>query len=189
MLGKIGGAVAPVFQPLGFGNWQSTVATAMGLVAKEEVVGTFGVLYGVTDEAGEDAAMGILEDEDLSDDEKAQGLSPIARSFDESSGGHGQLAAFAFLLFNLLCAPCFAAMGAIKREMNSAKWTFFAIGYQCVFAYAAAFIVYQIGLMFAEGFTVLSAIAILLVAAIVYLLARKNKYDENHLTQKVKVEA
>ena len=190
ILGKIGGAVAPVFEPLGFGNWQSTVATVMGLVAKEEVVGVFGVLYGVTDEEGEDAAMGIVEDEDMSNEEKSAALSPIAQSFDESSGGHGQLAAFAFLIFNLLCAPCFAAMGAIKREMNNGKWTAFAIGYQCLFAYAVALTVYQLGLLFAgAGFGVGTAVAILLVAFFLYMLLRKNRYDDNRLTQKVKIGA
>ena len=190
ILGKIGGAVAPVFEPLGFGNWQSTVATVMGLVAKEEVVGVFGVLYGVTDEEGEDAAMGIVEDENMSNEEKSEALSPIAASFDASSGGHGQLAAFAFLIFNLLCAPCFAAMGAIKREMNNGKWTAFAIGYQCLFAYAIALIVYQLGLLFAgAGFGVGTAVALLLVAFFLYMLLRKNRYDDSRLTQKVKVGA
>ena len=190
ILGHIGSTVAPVFRPLGFGNWQSTVATVMGLVAKEEVVSTFGVLYGVTDEAGEDAAMGIVEDGSMSADEMAEALSPIAQNFDESSNGHGQLAAFSFLLFNLLCAPCFAAMGAIKREMNNAKWTLFAIGYQCVLAYGVSLIVYQLGLLFSgAGFGVATAVAILLVALLAYLVFRKNRYDENHLTQKVKVQA
>ena len=190
ILGHIGSTVAPVFRPLGFGNWQSTVATVMGLVAKEEVVSTFGVLYGVTDEEGEDAAMGIVEDGGMSADEMAEALSPIAQSFDESSNGHGQLAAFSFLLFNLLCAPCFAAMGAIKREMNNAKWTLFAIGYQCVLAYSVSLVVYQLGLLFSgAGFGVATAVAILLVALLAYLVFRKNRYDENHLTQKVKVQA
>ena len=190
ILGHIGSTVAPVFRPLGFGNWQSTVATVMGLVAKEEVVSTFGVLYGVTDEAGEDAAMGIVEDGGMSADEMAEALSPIAQSFDESSNGHGQLAAFSFLLFNLLCAPCFAAMGAIKREMNNAKWTLFAIGYQCVLAYGVSLVVYQLGLLFSgAGFGVATAVAILLVALLAYLVLRKNRYDENHLTQQVKVQA
>ena len=190
ILGHIGSTVAPVFRPLGFGNWQSTVATVMGLVAKEEVVSTFGVLYGVTDEAGEDAAMGIVEDGSMSADEMAEALSPIAQSFDESSNGHGQLAAFSFLLFNLLCAPCFAAMGAIKREMNNAKWTLFAIGYQCVLAYGVSLVVYQLGLLFSgAGFGVATAVAILLVALLAYLVLRKNRYDENHLIQKVKVQA
>ena len=162
----------------------------MGLVAKEEVVGVFGVLYGVTDEEGEDAAMGILEDEDMSDAEKSEALSPIAQSFEDSSGGHGQLAAFAFLIFNLLCAPCFAAMGAIKREMNNGKWTAFAIAYQCVFAYVVALIVYQLGLLFTGGgFGAGTAVAIVLLAFIIYMLVRKNRYDESHFTQKVKVGA
>ncbi|NLF26417.1 MAG: ferrous iron transport protein B, partial [Clostridiales bacterium] len=184
LLGRFGGAIAPVFEPLGFGNWRPTVATLMGLVAKEEVVGTFGVLYGVVDDEGGDAAMALLE-EGESADEIEQGLSPIARSFAESSGGFGKLAAFAFLLFNLLCAPCFAAIGAIRREMNSAKWTWLAIGYQTLFAYLVAFVVYQIGRMFAGGFTVASAVALAALALTVYLLARINRYDENHPTRKV----
>ena len=188
MLGKAGSFVAPVFSPLGFGNWQSTVATVMGLVAKEEVVGVFGVLYGVTDDEGEDAAAALLGEG--SDEEIEQGLSPIAAAFNDSSNGHGQHAAFAFLLFNLLCAPCFAAMGAIKREMNSVKWTWFAIGYQCGFAYVVAFVVYQLGLLFSgAGFGIASVIAIVLFGLLAYMLARKNRYDENHFTKRVKVEA
>ncbi len=184
MLGKVGAVVAPVFSPLGFGNWQSTVATVMGLVAKEEVVGVFGVLYGVVDDEGGDAAAGLLEEG--STEEIEAGLSPIARAFSQSSGGYGALAAFSFLVFNLLCAPCFAAMGAIKREMNSAKWTFFAIAYQCLFAYAAALIVYQLGLLLmGSPFTVGTAVAISLLGLIVYLLARKNPYNTEHLKVKV----
>ena len=190
MLGKAGSAVAPVFKPLGFDSWQATVATVMGLVAKEEVVGVFGVLFGVTDEEGEDAAAGIVEDEDMTDEEKAAELSPISDAFEESSGGHGQLAAFAFMIFNLLCAPCFAAIGAIKREMNNGKWTAFAIAYQCLFAYAIGLIVYQLGLLFSgAGFTLWTAVAILLVVFFVYMLVRKNRYDDEHFTQKVKVGA
>jgi len=188
ILGRIGGVVAPVFKPLGFGNWQSTVATVMGLVAKEEVVGVFGVLYGVVDEEGEDAAAALLEEG--SDEDITSGLSPIAASFEASSGGHGKLAAFAFMLFNLLCAPCFAAMGAIKREMNSGKWTLFAIAYQCGFAYAVALIVYQLGLLLSgAGFGPGTAAALVVLAALIYLVVRKNPYDENHLTQKVSVGA
>ena len=190
MLGKVGSAVAPIFKPLGFDSWQATVATVMGLVAKEEVVGVFGVLFGVTDEEGEDAAAGIVEDEDMTDEEKAAELSPISDAFAESSGGHGQLAAFAFMIFNLLCAPCFAAMGAMKREMNNGKWTAFAIAYQCLFAYAIGLIVYQLGLLFSgAGFTLWTAVAILLVVFLVYMLVRKNRYDDEHFTQKVKVGA
>lgn len=180
MLGHIGSAVAPVFKPLGFGNWQSTVATVMGLVAKEEVVGVFGVLYGVVDDEGEDAAGALLEEGSANDIEA--GLSPIAQAFYVSGNGHGSLAAFSFLLFNLLCAPCFAAMGAIRREMNSTKWTLFAIGYQCGFAYIVSLIVYQLGLLFSgEAFTAAAAVALLLLAFGGYLLLRKNPYDNEHL--------
>ncbi|MDD3335923.1 MAG: ferrous iron transport protein B [Eubacteriales bacterium] len=188
ILGKVGSAVAPVFSPLGFGNWQSTVATVMGLVAKEEVVGVFGVLYGVDNDTV--VAADVVDDEDMSDDEKAETFSPIMMAFDESSNGHGQLAAYCFLIFNLLCAPCFAAMGAIKREMNNGKWTAFAIAYQCGLAYVVALIVYQLGLLFSgAGFTVLTVIAIALLAGLCYMLLRKNKYNEEHFIQNNKTAA
>ncbi len=187
LLGKAGSLIAPVFSPLGFGNWQSTVATVMGLVAKEEVVGVFGVLYGVTNDDGEDAAAEIAENDALSADEKAEALSPIMRAFDQSSGGYGQLGAFCFLIFNLLCAPCFAAMGAMKREMNSGRWTAFAIGYQCLFAYVVALIVFQTGKFLAgAGFGAGTAAALILLVGIIYMLARKNPYSDEHLTQVVK---
>jgi len=175
MLGKIGGAVAPVFAPLGFGNWQSTVATVMGLVAKEEVVGVFGVLFGATED--EDQAFDLLDEG--SDEEIETTLHPIAQAFNDISGGFGGLSAFSFLLFNLLCAPCFAAIGAIKREMNSAKWTWFAIGYQTLFAYTIALIVYRFGLLFAGGgFTLATVAAIILLVCLIYLLTRKNRQLE-----------
>lgn len=184
LLGKAGSIIAPVFAPLGFGNWQSTVATIMGLVAKEEVVGVFGVLYGVTDDQGESDAAALLEEG--STDEIEAGLSPIVRAFDRSSGGYGALAAFCFLIFNLLCAPCFAAMGAIRREMISTKWTLFAIAYQCLFAYAVALIVFQFGRLFAGGmFTVATAFAIGVLGLILYFLFRKNPYDSTVLKAKV----
>lgn len=155
ILGKIGNPVSVVFKPLGFGNMPSTVATVMGLVAKEEVVGVLGVLYGADDAAD------VVDDEDMTAEEKAEALSPIATAFNESSNGHGRLAAYAFMIFNLLCAPCFAAIGAMKREFNNAKWTLAAVGYQCAFAYIVALIVYQLGLLFnGAGFTVATAIAI-----------------------------
>lgn len=180
ILGKIGNPVSVVFKPLGFGNMPSTVATVMGLVAKEEVVGVLGVLYGADDAAD------VVDDEDMTEEEKAEALSPIATAFNESSNGHGRLAAYAFMIFNLLCAPCFAAIGAMKREFNNAKWTLAAVGYQCAFAYTIALIVYQLGLLFnGAGFTVATAIAILLLAGLVYLVVRKNPYNDNHLTQKV----
>lgn len=180
ILGKIGNPVSVVFTPLGFGNMPSTVATVMGLVAKEEVVGVLGVLYGADDAAD------VVDDENMTEEEKAEALSPIATAFNESSNGHGRLAAYAFMIFNLLCAPCFAAIGAMKREFNNAKWTLAAVGYQCAFAYTIALIVYQLGLLFSgAGFTVATAIAILLLAGLVYLVVRKNPYNDNHLTQKV----
>lgn len=148
ILGIIGNAICWIFAPLGFGNIKATIATVMGLVAKEEVVGVFGVL-----------------------------------DFE----GMTKLAAYSFLAFNLLCAPCFAAIGAIKREMNSAKWTWFAIGYQCIFAYAVSLMIYQIGSIFAGGLNVLGLIfAILVLAFIVYMLLKPYK-ESTKLTQKIKI--
>ena len=157
MLAKIGSFIAPIFAPLGFGNWQATVATVMGLVAKEEVVGVFGVLFGISGDALE-----LIEAGDF------DSLQAIAGAFTT-------LTAYTFLLFNLLCAPCFAAIGAIRREMSSAKWTWFAIGYQTGFAYAVALIVYQLGNLFVNGsFGVGTVIAILLLAGFGYLLFRRD---------------
>ena len=135
ILGKLGGAICVVFTPLGFGNAQAAVATLMGLVAKEEIVGVFGVL---------------------------------------GFAGMTKLSAYSFLIFNLLCAPCFAAMGAIKREMNSGRWTAFAIGYQCVFAYAVSLVVYQIGSAVMGSISVhgLIAAAVILLFALFMLLRR-----------------
>ena len=148
ILGMIGGAICWIFAPLGFGNIKATVATIMGLVAKEEVVGVFGVL-----------------------------------DFEEMT----RLAAYSFLVFNLLCAPCFAAIGAIKREMNSAKWTWFAIGYQCVFAYAVSLMIYQIGSAFTGNLNVIGLIfAILVLAFMLYMLFKPYK-ESTKLTKTVKV--
>ena len=155
ILAVIGNAVAPLFAPLGFGNWQATVATLLGLVAKEEVVGVFGVLYGVIGDALE-----LVEEADFG------ALSAIATHFTS-------LSAYSFLVFNLLCAPCFAAIGAIKREMNNAKWTWFAIGYQTVFAYAIALVVYQFGLLFQGSFGLGTVAAIVTAVVFIYLLVRK----------------
>ncbi len=170
ILEVIGGVVAVIFVPLGFGNWQAAVATVLGLVAKEEVVGVFGTLAGMED------LLGMVEAGDLAAQQQAGLL------FFEGS----KLAGFSFLIFNLLCAPCFAAMGAIKREMNNWKWSVGAIAYMCVFAYAISLMVYQIGMLIATGaFGVWTVVAFLLLAAMVYLLVRKNKYDSNKLTVKV----
>ena len=162
LLAAIGGAVCILFRPLGFGDWQSTVATVTGLIAKENVVSTFGILFQIGEEVAED-------DPGL--------LTAVAAHYTAIS-------AYSFMIFNLLCAPCFAAMGAIKREMNSAKWTFAAIGYMCAFAYASALIVYQIGGLIAGqvGFGAGTVAAAVVLAGLVYLLVRRNKYDENHLT-------
>jgi ferrous iron transport protein B len=166
ILAGVGNAVSFVFKPLGFGSWRPTVATVTGLVAKEEVVSTFGVLYNYDDADGEE------ELEENGD----QIWDNVAADFGAFSGGHGMLAAFAFMLFNLLCAPCFAAMGAIKREMNNAKWTWFAIGYMCVFAYVIALIVYQLGLLFTGGVQIIGLIvAVALLAFLLYMLFRPYK--------------
>ena len=160
ILASIGSAICIIFAPLGFGDWQSTVAVFTGLIAKENVVSTFGVLFGVGSEVAED-------DPSL---------------WTAVAAHYTPLTAYSFMIFNLLCAPCFAAMGAIKREMNNWKWTLGAIGYMCGLAYVVSFIVYQIGSLFVGGgFGVGTVIAILAVIAIVYLLVRKNKYDEEHL--------
>ncbi len=172
ILANVGSAVSPIFRPLGFGSWKPTVATITGLVAKEEVVGTFGVLYNYDDQDGED---------ELS--EEGEQIWPlVSADFNKISGGHGKLAAYAFMIFNLLCAPCFAAIGAIRREMNSGKWTAFAIAYQCGFAYVTALIVFQIGKIFAGGVNVIGLIiAVLLLAAIIFQLFRPYK-EAGHLT-------
>lgn len=157
LLAGVGNTASVIFRPLGFGTWKPTVATVTGLVAKEEVVGTFGVLYNYDEEAaGEELG------------ENGEGIwSRVAADFTP-------LAALAFMIFNLLCAPCFAAMGAIKREMNNAKWTWAAIGYMCLWAYVLALIVYQLGSLFTGGsFGLGTIVAIALLAGIIYLLFRR----------------
>ena len=155
LLASIGNVVAPVFAPLGFGTWQGAVATFTGLIAKENVVSTFGVLYGFAEVAEDGAEIWSL-----------------------LAGDFTALTAYSFMIFNLLCAPCFAAMGAIKREMNNAKWTWIAIGYMCGFAYVVAMIVYQLGMLFSGHFGVGTVVALLLLAGLIYLLLRKNKYQD-----------
>ncbi len=159
ILAVIGNGIAWLFAPLGWGNWQAAVASITGLIAKENIVGTMGVLYG----GGEISTWAM-----------------IARVFTGVTG-------FSFLVFNLLCAPCFAAMGAIKREMNSAKWTFFAIAYQCIFAYAIAFMINQIGGAFTGSLNVIGLIiAILLIAFMLFMLFKPYK-EANKLTKNVKI--
>ena len=169
ILARVAQPVSFVFKPLGFGDWKPTVATVTGLVAKEEVVGTFGVLYNYDDKDGED------ELEENGD----QIWDKVAEDFNNFSGGHGKLAAYAFMIFNLLCAPCFAAIGAIKREMNSRKWTWFAICYQCCFAYVIALIVWQLGCAFAGSMNILGLIAALvLLGAICWQLFKPDKESQ-----------
>ena len=157
ILASIAQPVSVIFKPQGFGSWKPTVATVTGLIAKENVVGTFGVLYNYDDHDGEDE---LAENGD-------QIWGNVAQDFNRFSKGHGKLAAFAFMLFNLLCAPCFAAMGAIKREMNSPKWTLFAIGYMCVFAYIISLIVYQIGMAVSGAVNVIGLIAAIALLAVI----------------------
>ena len=148
ILAAIGGVLAWIFKPLGWGNWQAAVASITGLVAKENIVGTLGILYG-----GGDGTV----------------YQNIAAAFNGISG-------YSFLVFNLLCAPCFAAIGAIKREMNSRKWTWFAIGYQCGFAYLIALMIYQFGCAFTGNLNIIGLIcAILALAGIIYMLVRPYK--------------
>ena len=164
ILNNLGSLIAWLFIPLGFGNWQSAVATILGLVAKEQVVGTFGTLSEMLG-AGIDI-MGEME----------EGLSASAVLIGQEFFGGSKLAGFSFMAFNLLCAPCFAAMGAIKREMNDRKWAWFAIAYMCVFAYSVSLMIYQIGMLTQGVFSlwVIPAIAVGLV--MLYMLFRKNPY-------------
>lgn len=159
MLAALGSAISPLFAPLGFGTWPSVVATIMGLVAKEEVVAVFGVLYGVAGDAMEMVDAGEFE-----------GLAPIAQHFT-------QLSAFSFMAFNLLCAPCFAAIGAIRREMNNAKWTMFSVFYMCAFAYYVAFMIYQLGLWAtgAASFSMMTGVAAAMLALMIVLLVLPGK--------------
>ena len=151
ILASIGSAIAFIFAPLGFGHWQATVATITGLIAKEEVVGTMGVLY-------------------------------PGNLYQQLAANYTGIAGYSFMVFNLLCAPCFAAIGAIKREMNNPKWTLGAVGYMCAWAYVIALIVYNLaGLFFGVGFSIWTVVALAALAGLIYLVVRKNPYDENHL--------
>ena len=148
ILAAIGGAIDWIFAPLGWGNWQAVVASITGLVAKENIVGTLGVLYG-----GGDGSV-----------------------YDAMAAAFTAITAYSFLVFNLLCAPCFAAIGAIKREMNSAKWTWFAIGYQCGFAYVIALMINQFGNLFTGNANILGVIvSVILLAGIIYMLCKPYK--------------
>ena len=157
LLAAVGSAVAFIFIPLGFGTWQATVGVVGGLVAKENLVTIMAICYGVAEasENGEEI-WGILQ------------------------SSYAPIAGYSFMVFNLLCAPCFAAMGAIKREMNSPKWTLAAIGYMCGFAYCVSLMIYQIGGLITGdvSFGVWTVVAFVVLAAMIYLLVRKNRYGE-----------
>ena len=161
LLGRVGSAVAWLFAPLGWGEWRAVVASVTGLVAKENIVGTMGVLYG----GGEGTVYQAL-----------------AQAFNGVTG-------YSFLVFNLLCAPCFAAIGAIKREMNNAKWTWFAIAYQTLFAYAIALMIYQFASLFMGQTHIVGLIAALaLLCGMVYMLFFKKYSEATKLTKNVKVD-
>ncbi len=167
LLAKIGSIIAPVFAPLGWGDWKAAVATITGLIAKENVVATFGTLFHYGGEVSENG------------DEI---WSQLSASFTALSG-------YSFLVFNLLCAPCFAAMGAIKREMNNAKWTVFAIAYQCVFAYAVSLCIYQIGLAFTGNPNIIGLIAAVVIAAVMIWLLLRPYRENGRLTRNAEVTA
>ncbi len=157
VLASIGRTFAWIFAPLGFGDWKAAVASVTGLIAKENVVATFGQLYGFAEVAEEGNEI-----------------------WGQLAAGFTATAAYAFMVFNLLCAPCFAAMGAIKREMNNTKWFWIAIGYQCGFAYVCGLIVYQLGNLFTgEGFGIGTIVGFILLAGLIYLLVRPAKEDAN----------
>ena len=158
ILAKIGSGIAWIFAPLGWGNWQAAVASITGLVAKENIVGTMGILYG-----GGDATV-----------------------WQTLSGAFTGISGFSFLVFNLLCAPCFAAIGAIKREMNSAKWTWFAVGYQCAFAYAISLMINQFGNLFTGNTNIIGLIfAVAILAVMIYMLFFKKYKEATKLTKKI----
>ena len=165
-LANLGSAIAPLFAPLGWGDWQASVAAITGLVAKENVVATFGILYGFAEVAEDGSEI----------------WGTLAASFTVA-------AAYSFLVFNLLCAPCFAAIGAIKREMNNAKWTIFAVAYQCVFAYGIAFMIFQFATFLTTGvFGIGTIIALLFLLVMLYLLFRPESEKQMQL-EKVNVNA
>ena len=167
ILAAVASAIAWIFAPQGFGNWRATVASISGLIAKENVVGTLGVLYHFGGELSENG------------DE----------IWGEVANDYTAISAYSFMIFNLLCAPCFAAMGAIKREMNNGKWTAIAIGYMCLLAYCASLVVYQIGgLITGEvGFNIFTIVAVAIIVFTIYMLVRPNKYlNDNEVKIDVK---
>ncbi len=162
ILASIGRVIAPIFAPLGWGHWEAAVGSFAGLVAKENLVSVMAILYGFAEVAENGDEM----------------WSVFAQNFT-------MISAYSFLVFNLLCAPCFAAIGAIRREMGSGKWTWIAIGYQCLFAYVVSLIIYQIGNLLLGGtFGLGTVVGIILLAAMVYLMVHPNPEER---TRKLKV--
>lgn len=158
ILAAIGNAVCIIFRPNGFGDWRATVATVTGLIAKENVVSTFGVLYGGFSEVSENGA----------------------EVWTALQAAYTPLAAYSFMIFNLLCAPCFAAMGAIKREMNNTRWFWAAIGYQCSLAWVVSMVVYQLGSAISGNpHPVGVVVAVIALIGFLYMLFRRNRYGEN----------
>ena len=156
ILARVGNAIAWIFKPVGFGTWQATVASITGLIAKENIVGTMGILYGGTE------------------------------AYANMAAAFTGIAAYAFLVFNLLCAPCFAAIGAIRREMNNAGWTWFAIAYQCGFAYAVSLMIYQFGGLFTGNISVIGLVAaVAVLAGMIYMLFFRKYREATRLTRKV----
>ena len=156
ILARVGNAIAWIFKPVGFGTWQATVASITGLIAKENIVGTMGILYGGTE------------------------------AYANMAAAFTGIAAYAFLVFNLLCAPCFAAIGAIRREMSNAGWTWFAIAYQCGFAYAVALMIYQFGRLFTGNASVIGVIvALAVLGTMIYMLFFKKYHEATRLTRRV----
>ena len=166
-MANVDNAIAWIFEPLGWGHWQAAVAAITGLIAKENVVGTFGVLYGFAEVAEDGVEIWHL----------------LAADFTTVS-------AYSFLVFNLLCAPCFAAIGAIRREMNNAKWTAFAITYQKVFAYLVAFCIYQLGTaLTGGGFGIGAILALVVVAGFAYMLFRPQPGSKKDIKTKTDANA
>jgi ferrous iron transport protein B len=153
ILASIGKTIDIIFSPLGWGNWKATVATFTGLIAKENVVSTFGVLYGFAEVSDNGAEIWTLLSVDFT-----------------------PLSSYSFLVFNLICAPCIAAIATIKREMGSRKWTWIAIGFQTIMAYSISLIIYRVGLIFTGVFNVWSLIGLILLITLLYLIFRPNKY-------------
>ena len=197
LLAQFGNVITPVFQPIGFSSWKQTVATITGLVAKEEVVSTFGVLYNydaVAEQAVDEETGELLFDEngepvmaELSE-EGEEIWDRVADDF--GRGGSAAMAGFAFMVFNLLCAPCFAAIGAIKREMNNRKWTWAAIGWMTGWAYVLALITYRVvGLFFGIGFSFWTVLGFIALAAILYGLFRKGYQPDESVKSLTSVDA